>query len=347
MNPARRRPDRRGGRQDKPSRSDDSLLRRVGLGVLCVKVAAVPVVFDHAADASFIVPKALLSHGLSYVLIAVIVGIVILNGRSALLRSPLHWPALSFLSASVIATALSVNPTIALFGTHDRMLGLASIVDNVVTFVAAVELVRTRRDVIAILATTSASALVIIGYELIQLSGRDPLDWSIDGSQRPFSTVGQPTTLAQYLVTLSVVTFGFGALMGTLSRLIRGALLASSAVLLIAAGLTATRSIVLGVAAAAFVLVVLIWLKHPSARARQLSLLGGAGAAVLLLGILFLTPIGSRILPQAELNGVEVTQDPTFGPLEESSATRIAIYRMALGMVLDRPIFGYGPDNFA
>ena len=366
MDRTSRKSARRGGRQGPPARIDDSRLRVFGLFVLCLKVALVPLAFDHAADASFVLPKALLSHGLAYVLAGVLVALVVLNGVGALLRSRVQISVLAYLGVSVLATAFAVNPNIALFGTHDRMLGLAAIADGVITFLATVELVRTRRGVIAVVGSVLTASSLILAYEVVQLSGHDPLSWSLDPSQRPISTVGQPTTLGQYLVTLSVVAYAFGLLTPRLRHWLRGGLVAYSAALLVAAGLTGTRSVVIGAAFAAVAFVAIVWVKRPGPRTRAFGLLGGVGAAGMLAAALLLTPIGGRLqstvdaptavptataptatAPTATAPTAEISNSSLVSQLEPSASLRISLYQMALEMLLERPILGYGPDNFA
>src|SRR5688572_11743579 len=80
-----------------------STLRRFGVAAICLKVALLPVVFDYSLDVPFTVAKALLSHGIAYVLAAVMIGLVIRFGRSFLKWSWLHLPVLLFLVANVVA----------------------------------------------------------------------------------------------------------------------------------------------------------------------------------------------------------------------------------------------------
>src|SRR2546423_9854067 len=156
---------------------DLSKLRLFGIAVLCAKVALVPVVFDHTADFPFTVPKALLSHGLAYVLVGVIAGLFVQHGRAFLVWSWIHVPVLAFLLVTGIATALAANGTIALFGTHARMLGLGTITDGVVLYLSIVLLIRRRSEAVAVVGSAFGAAIVVLGYEAIQLAGRDPLIW--------------------------------------------------------------------------------------------------------------------------------------------------------------------------
>src|SRR2546423_1571555 len=104
-----------------------SKLRTLGLVLICAKVALVPLVFDPGADFAFTVPKALLSHGLAVLLGGVLVLLYLREGRAFLTWSPLHVPVLAFLTANVAATLFAPYISLAVFGTHARMLGLATV----------------------------------------------------------------------------------------------------------------------------------------------------------------------------------------------------------------------------
>src|SRR2546422_9086365 len=101
-----------------------SKLRLFGVALLCAKVALVPLAFDHDADIPFGVTKGMVSHGLAYVLAGVLVGLFVQFGRHLLVRSWLHVPVLVFFGVNVASTVFAVDPFLALYGTHERMLGI-------------------------------------------------------------------------------------------------------------------------------------------------------------------------------------------------------------------------------
>ena len=252
----------------------DSKLRLLGVGILCTKVALVPVVFDYGADVPFTVAKGLLSHALAYALVGVLIGLTVAFGRSFLVWSWLHVPVTAFLIANLVATLFAPDTVLALYGTRGRMLGLGTIADWVVLYFAIGLLVRTRGEAVAVIAAALAGSAAVLTYELVQLVGKDPFDWNIDSSSRPFSTLGQTTTLAEYLTVIALGAASFGLFDRTLSWLLRGALLGYSALLLAGAVVTQTRSGAFGVLAGAAGLIVLTWIAHPSRRARIISVVG-------------------------------------------------------------------------
>jgi cytochrome c-type biogenesis protein CcmH/NrfG len=64
------------------------------------------------------------------------------------------------------------------------------------------------------------------------------------------------------------------------------------------------------------------------------------------LALLF-TPLGARVLGTIETPVIDVTGDQSGLRLDESADIRIGLYSAALRMLRDRPLFGYGPDNFS
>jgi len=321
-----------------------SSLRTFGVALVCAKVALVPVVFDHDADVAFTVVKAGVSHAIAYVLTAVMVGLIVQFGRSFLIRSPVHLPVLAFLGASVAATVVASDPILGLYGAHDRMVGLGTIADGVALYFAIVLLIRTRTEAIAVAASFLGASAIMLAYELLQFIGRDPLTWSVDSAARPFSTIGQTTNLAEYLVVVAVGTAAFGLLDATLRTSLRGLLLALAGVALVWVLVTQTRSSLIGLVSGAAVLVILVWRAYPNKRARRFTILAGAGAGAVFALVLLFTPLGARLLSTVEISAAG---EGDSGPhLEQSADVRVALYRASIDMVRDRPLFGYGPDNF-
>ena len=109
----RRRPARRRRaealKQQPVSEVIGSKLRLFGVGILCLKLALVPLIFDRGADVPFSVVKALFSHALAYVLAAIIIALTLRFGVSFLRWSALHVPVLAFLGVNILATVFAVD----------------------------------------------------------------------------------------------------------------------------------------------------------------------------------------------------------------------------------------------
>jgi tetratricopeptide (TPR) repeat protein len=322
---------------------ETSPLRSLGVALLCAKVALVPVVFDPASDMPFVVSKALLSHALAYGLVTVLVYLLYLYRDAFFARSWIHAAAVAFAIANLTAALFAVNPQLALYGTHARMLGLGTTLDLIVLYFAFALLIRTRRDIIVVAASGLIASLVVLGYEAIQLLGEDPFSWSIDSVQRPFSTLGQATALAQYLTVLAIGTLSCAVLVATLRPWLRAFLVSYSLLLLAGALATITRSALLGVATGAATLLLLVWSTHAPHEVRRRMALGTVLGCLLLAGALVITPLGARVFTTVETSSHD---DESVVSLEWSSASRLALYKIGVDMVSERPLLGWGPDNF-
>ena len=317
------------------------------MALICAKVALVPLVFDPASDEPFVVPKALLSHGLAYALAGVMVGLAIQFDRSLLVRSWLHAPVLAFLALSVAATAFAADPITALYGEHARMVGLATIADGVLLYFAIVLLVRTRAEAIAVIGSGLVAAGIVLVYEFIQLAARDPFRWSVNGAVRPFSAIGQSTNLGLYVAVVVVCAVACALLAPRLALWVRASLIVLGAVALAGLVVTQTRSGLLGLLTGFGILLLLTFIAHPNRRARLISLAAAIGGSALLGAVLFFTPLGARVLTTVQFTPEPGTNSESDPRLEQSADVRLALYRVAVDMVRERPLLGYGPDDFA
>ena len=329
-----------------------SRLRLAGVVLLCAKIALVPLVFDSTADIPFVVPKALVSHALAYALMGVLLGLFVQFGRSFFVWSWLHVPVLAFLAANVLATAFAGDRLLALYGAHVRMLGLGTIADCVVLYFAIVLLVRTRADAVAVLLTALGTSVVVLLYELIQFARLDPFVFGADSSLRPFSTIGQTNVLAEYLTVVAVGIATLALLQPGVRMPLRVALLGYSILLVAGVVPTLTRAAFIGLAAGSAIVVALVFLGHPSPRARAISALGAGLATAALVVLLLFTPLGARFLSTIAVEPQQAAATETGGDepnlsLEDSAQTRLALYRIAFEMVRERPLLGFGPDNLA
>lgn len=335
---------RRSTKSSSESEIAGSKLRLLGLAVLCAKLALVPLAVDASADLPFVVPKGLLSHSLACVLTGVIAALLWQFGRRLIVWSWLHLAVAAFLVANFLATMIAADRPLALFGTHARMLGLDTIADGVVLYFSIVLLVRRRVDVVATGSALLGASAFVLAYEGAQMLGQDPVRWSID-TARPFSTFGEATALCQYLTCLGTVAIAGAVLVNQLSATVRVGLASYGALLLAGSAATETRSGLIGLALATTSLVLLVWFHHPHRRARVVALASGTIAIGLLAALILLTPVGSRLAATLDA-GVAEDASPTPGGLEASAAGRLTLYGIGFDMLRERPILGWGPDNF-
>lgn len=302
-----------------------------------------PLVFDPQAYVVFAQPKALVSHALAYVLLGILAALALRFGRGLLVRSPLHVAVGGVAAVYVIATLFALDHRVAMFGAADRHLGLATLLDNVLLYVAVVILIRTRADLIWLATAFGTTTLLLLVYEVVQRFGLDPISWKAGyETARPFATLGNPGVLGQYLGTVAA---GAGALLvGSWAGVgwrTRSILVVWTVAAAAGSVLTGTRAVALGLLAATTVLGASVVLQRAPARLRP-SL--GLAVALTVGGLLVLTPIG-RGVQDVIGTGVGLTTGQ-LSPMEGSIAGRLDIYAVAAREVRERPVLGVGPDNF-
>jgi hypothetical protein len=300
-----------------------SRLRLFGVAVLCAYVLFVPVVFDRGFDWPFVVPRALLGHALAFVLAGVIAGLLVQFGRRTVPWSWLHVAVLVFLGVNVLATAFAADRYLALYGSHARMLGLATLASWAALYFAVVACVRERRDLVALAACALASAAAMLSYEAVQIAGLDPFEWNTNVALRPISTNGQPTTLGGYLTVLAMASLAIALVARSLARWARALVVLAMLALVAGAAATGTRSVLLGMAAGGVALLVIVLVRTAGGRARTVGALRVLAAAAVLVALVVVAPAGARIFqtaPQGAAPPSSTPGSPRSSPLRATPA---------------------------
>lgn len=325
--------------------STQSTLRALGVGLLCAKVVLVPLFFDPAALVVFAQPKALVSQALGLLLLSVLVALLLTGERPRRDRSLRLLPVGLLALAYIASAAFAVDRNVALYGAHDRSLGLLAILDVLLTFVALGWLVTSPRAVRAVAIALFVTPLALLAYQAVQMLGLDPLPWASGfGRGRPFASMGNAAVLAQYLGTLAPAAGALALIPSGLAR--RERLILSALAFLFAAGaiLTGTRAVVLGLGAGALP-VALFWIATRESRLARIRL-GAAITALLIAGTVavFTTPL-ARAVQTVLIGAPSLVPDGTVAP-EGSVSGRLIIYQVAAAELIARPLFGVGPDNY-
>jgi len=294
------------------------------------KIAAIVLVFDPYADQSFDLPKSLASRAFEWVLVALLVAGALRHGRALVPRSRLWIALAAVVAATGLSTVTAEVPYLALYGDVSRYLGLTHTVDMAVLAASVGVAFRGRRDWALLASGVAFALLVAVAYSIVQGAGRDPVGWLDDPRFQRSSTFGNTGFFAEFLVVIVAVC---AAILSMRSG--RWPLLAVPASLCGALGLAllagfGARSSLLGLAAAAVSLfVVLVW-RGASRRRAIAASLAAAGLVIVLGGLLSQTFLGTRAA--ATLTGAGL-------------AERVAIYRVALAATAARPVLGWGPDS--
>ncbi len=117
-------------------------------------------------------------------------------------RTPLFWPLILLLTVQIIATVFSIDPHLSIWGYYSRFHGglLSTIAYTTLYFAFVSNLTFLNLQHFLFLLLTAASLVSL--YGIAQRLGIDKDKWVQDVQNRVFSTLGQPNWLAAYLAIL-------------------------------------------------------------------------------------------------------------------------------------------------
>lgn len=236
----------------------------------------------------------------------------------------------------LVAAVTSVAPMVSIFGLAPRYQGLLMYIAIFIASVGVSVLSRKRLEGVLNIAIIGGFAVSTFGI----LQGLIPSLtqwWDIDSFLgRTFSTMGHPSYLADYLLLITPLFYW----KWTTSR--RWPIWSLLGIVVgIALLLTMSRGAILGLAASMLFFVGVYGYWH-----KRRGLLISAVAAPLLLMMLV---VSVNLAPTS----FEIKEVPLLKRLvmnEEnlrSVSTRFVLWPSAVGKILERPLFGYGPDTFA
>ena len=317
-------------------RRDDyetSPLRQAIVLLVALKVAGIILILDPTGLDAFHLAKSLFSRGVAWLLAGLVAIVLLRFGRAVVPRTRLHLFVFAFVAANVLSALVAENAYVALFGESEKYLGLTFLVDMVVLYVAVAISFRRPADWIILAVAIGLAGALSVGYAAAQSLGLDPVRWDAL-ADRPSGTFGNPDMLGHFLSLLFGGALGIAVLAtGRRALLLRVAAASIAAVALVVATAIATRGSLLGFIAA----LALAGLIHVRARGVSRPTMGrmalrGLAAVVVLTSIVALSPLAARA--RTTVQGYQVRD-------------RVLLDGVALEALADRPLFGYGPDNFA
>ena len=317
-----------------PTSWSRSRVRQVIVGLVALKVFGLIVIFDWTQSLlhPFDLTKSVFSRGVEWVLVALLAIAVARYGWRVLPATRLHAAVLAVVLASLASALFAEDRFVAVFGTAGRYLGLTFIVDMAVLYAAVAASFRTDRDWAALAAAVFGGLLLTCAYGFVQYLGGDPIPWKVSFEGRPFSSMANPDAFGHLLgvifaTGLAVLVFLWRS---RKSIAIIGGLAGALAIAMLS--VVAARGALVG-AVVAIAAMAALSVSSARLRARRVARYGLAFVGILLLGAVgvWLTPLGSRSL-------IAVSDPSTQG--------RLIVYQVAVRAFLDRPVLGFGPDNF-
>ncbi len=297
----------------------------------------------------------------------------ILTKKVNVYQSLFDLPIFTFLIIAILSTVFSVCPYLSLWGAYYRYEGLVAFVNYILLFYITANWLD-RKAILRIMGTAIFAGAVVSLYGLLQHLHIDIVGWREYGTSRVISTFGNPVYFGAYVATVFPLALA-GYLMkgdekqgagGKATPAVKGGkdkskgynlksiisktlpLISGIACLLILAGIFVanTRGAYLGFIASCIVFVVLIRKRiDPSMKPRLILLIAGI-ICVSLYFILHpeLSPL-KRFMQTVTTQTDDKTAEGT-PKLAGGAASRIFMWRDALGIIKDHPFLGTGPETF-
>jgi O-antigen ligase len=254
-------------------------------------------------------------------------------------RTPVDWLILAFLGWVALSAIFSIHLPTALFGKYRRFEGWFSFLTYAVIYFLVLQLADKPKRIHRLAQTIFFSGLLVAAYGILQALGGDILQWGQlpFEANRSFSTYGNPDLLAGFLMFGTMVSLGLAI---SESNLVwRGVywlgFLMNSMVVVTA---FARSAWVASVPAIAIFVLLAVRQKAPwKFEDWVFSVVAGSGVAAFIVRSLSsetaVMNFAKRVVSIFEFD-------------QGSAKTRFQIWEAAWNAVMDRPIFGFGPDTF-
>ena len=248
--------------------------------------------------------------------------------------SAIAWAAAIFIAVLGLAAALGISPYRSFWSNFERMEGFIGLLHFFLYFLLLGSVFKTDRDWKLFFHTSLAASILVSLYAVGQLSGRFAIH---QGGMRVDATLGNATYLAVYLLFHLFLLIWF--FLKNEHVWWRAGYAAAFLLELAILYATATRGAILGLLGGLAVLAVLLAFFRGGAMRR---------AALVGLGVLVAVPIIFFFVRNAafvQKNDVLV-RFAAISPSEPTTQARFTIWRMAIEGWKERPILGWGQENF-
>ena len=250
---------------------------------------------------------------------------------SVILYSVVTWTLVLFL-----ATIFSVFPYKSFWSGFERMEGFWGYWHYFIYFLMLTSVFRKERDWVVFFGVSLVVSLTVSFYALLQLLGSFDIH---QGDDRIDATMGNATYLAIYLVFHIFLLLWFFLRSQGRSIFLRLILLAAAVFEFFIVYKTATRGAILGLIAGLFIGAV-INVVYGRGLARKLAL-SGLLVIALMVGS-FLALKDTSFIRNSDV----LTRFASISLSETTTQSRFLIWNMAYQAWKERPILGWGPENF-
>lgn len=286
----------------------------------------------------FIVPKIVLLRSLIILMLGGYALLLVASWREFAPRATaLSLVLLIFLASFAVSTFVGVDPYHSFWDNHERMLGLFTIAHYVLYYFIATSVLKSWVEWKWALRLFLLAGSIVMVVGLLQVGDPDLL--LNQGSDRVASTLGNAIYVGGYgLFLFFVALFLFSKEKVAMWRWVYAGLGLLAFLGMIYSG---TRGSMLGFLVGLFTLLVgyaLLWKERPAVR-RVL----WAGSVLVIVGLAALYAFRqTQLVSNIPLLGRLLNASFTSG----SGSTRLIAWKIAVDSWRERPVFGWGPNNF-
>lgn len=254
-----------------------------------------------------------------------------------LMRNPLMLAILAFFASAFLSTIFAANLFHAIWGTVERGGGLWSLSHAAVFLVLSV-LLFDRESWHRYMKVSVGVGAAVIFYTWLQRAGITAFPFALTPEELPGGFLGNPAFLGTYLVfVIGFAAFVFSRSSGFWWRAYAAFVMLSAVPTMF---LTDVRGPLIGLAAGALFFLLLLGVQGESRSARTVAL--GALAAILLSAGIFAVTREHDFWRQ--IRGFR--RLATLGAEDTSVKTRLIALGVSSRAFLERPLFGWGPENY-
>lgn len=250
--------------------------------------------------------------------------------------SPLMWSFIAFTAIIGVADVFGMNLWKSFWSNFERMEGYIAILHLLAYFIVAGSVLASEKLWKLFLQISVGASVIVSYYGLLQLFGQASVN---QGGVRLDSFLGNATYLAAYL--LFNVFFALILIAREKSRIMRyiyGAVIVLNVIVMYNTG---TRGSVLGLIGGGFVAALLVAIFDKSDRKRRIVAVSFIGAIVVLVGG-FLLVKNSEFVKKSPV----LSRFASISLYEVKTQARAYIWPMAIEGFKQRPILGWGQENF-
>lgn len=252
---------------------------------------------------------------------------------------PLMWVALVYVAITAVSFAFSLDKRLSLFGDYHRYAGLAPTLLTVLLLFLAIQLIRNNAGMRFIMHLSVLTSFLLAGYGIAQFFGVETAHLSqVAGlGRRSFSLYGNANLYATYLCFIDF--FAAGLLFSEKKKSWRAVYWAALLINLAVSFTSMTRSLFLAlVVVAPLFIVMLVRQKVIFEKTDKVILGAGTLVGVGLAGV-SLSQSSSELNVLSRIGAVFTSSG--------STGSRIEIWKSALSVIKEYPLFGTGPDTYA